>query len=43
MSVYSSSREELLRELETDGSAGLGSEEAGKRLSRYGENRLKET
>ena len=42
MSVYSSSREELLKELGTDGSAGLSSEEAGKRLSRYGENRLKE-
>lgn len=42
MSMYSSSREELLKELETDARAGLESVKVQERLSRYGENRLQE-
>ncbi len=42
MNAYSSSREELLKELASSAEAGLSQAEAEKRLSRYGENRLRE-
>lgn len=42
MNMYSSSKEQLQKELDTSLCAGLTGEEASARLGRYGENRLKE-
>lgn len=42
MNMYSSSKEELTKELGTGSQTGLTDEEARKRLDRYGENKLKE-
>ena len=42
MNMYSNSREEMTRHLETSLTVGLTEEEAALRQAEYGENRLKE-